>query len=289
MSDELPPGSMNLEDDAPEPVAQEPAAPEPAPIAAEPAIPATDQDLQQAGGDKEKAGLLSALRAERERARVATERAQKADEYEAQLRTQQPYVQFLQANPSLMQPRAPEAPPAPPQADPDAVEAAQLMDFYKADGTLDIERGAKWLTIQDRRASRVTQAAVQPFHAQTAREKSMQNFAKALQTKNSAGQAPTEAALRAAWSMVPETDSADPNIAATLTLMAIGAQSMMKTAPPVPPPALVTEPMGGLPTRAAPMSAFEERLARSRGMQAQTWHERTAGFKQGEPTVLEND
>lgn len=281
---------MNLEDDAP---ASPPPAvvPPPADIPpAEPPVPATEQELQEAGGDQKTAGLLAALRAEREKSRTLTTRAAKADEYEQTLRTNQPYVDFLRANPNLMAPKQPEAPPPPASADPDAVEAAQLMDFYKADGTLDVERGSKYLALQDRRSARVTDQAVKPFREQTTQERSQQNFNMALQIKDANGQTPTRDALTAVWKTLGPELTADPQVAATMAMLAHGATAMTRKNGPAPPATapVITEPSGGRTAATPTMSAIEERIAANRGVTPQKWAEHTSGYQAGRPQQLED-
>lgn len=291
MSEELPEGAMTIDDPddgapaSPPPVQSAPVDP-PAP----PADPAqAEAEIEQAGNHRER-GLLGALKAERARNQSLATAAQERDQLLQRVNELAPYEQFLKANPALMQPRAPEPPPTPPQADPDAVEAAQLMDFYKADGTLDVDRGAKYLALQDRRAGRVTSEAVRPFHEQTLRERSTQNFAKALQVKDASGNSPSPQALKAIWQALPESDTANPEVAAFLAMTAMGADRMTtKPAPAVPPPVVHTEGLGSLPRASAPMSRFEENLARTRGLTADAWQQKTAGYVKGQPQVLEND
>lgn len=295
MNDE-PGGLMNLEDDAPEtPVV--PAVADSTVVAAPdaPVVPAvTEQEVQAAGGDRERAGLLAALRAERDTSKTLKDRAALADTYAQQLADARPYVEFLRANPHLMTPRAAEPPPAPKEADPDAVEAAQLMDFYKPDGQLDVDKGAKYLALQDRRAGRVTQEAVRPYREQSLQEKSAQNFALALGLKDPQGNSPSREALNTVWKTLSVEDTANVEIAATLAMLAMGADRMMGKAPaarpaaaPIPAP-LVTEGSGGHQAAPGALSRLEEGIVQHRGMTAAKWAEHTAGFQPGRSNVLED-
>ena len=186
----------------------------------------------------------------------------------------------------------PEPTPAPPQADPDAVEAATLMDFYKSDGSLDVDKGAKWLALQDKRAGRLTEQAVRPYREQSLQERSTQNFAKALAVKDPQGNSPSPEALKAVWTTLGVEDTANPEIAATLAMLAMGADRMMGKSPSAKPALsapLVTEPSGGT-SQGAPvkLSRIEEGIAAMRGVSAEKWAEHTRGFQAGRPTVLED-
>ena len=142
MSDEIV-GGMNLEDDGPAPASGMPEPmPEPTPEAVaaptEPAAPAEDELPAVDVGGQRMVPLAEVQRLREER-RTLREQAAKAAEYEAKLRELEPYAQFVQNNRDLLIQRAapepaPVAPP-PPEVDPDALEAARLMDFYRADGT----------------------------------------------------------------------------------------------------------------------------------------------------------
>jgi hypothetical protein len=290
MSDEpLPPGSINVEDDGPAP--PPPAVDPPAePVAPPEPVAATPEDLQQANGDPKTAGLLAALRAEREKSAALKDRAARAEEYEQTIRQQAPYVQFLQANPGLMQPKAPEPPPAPPQADPEAVEAAQLYDFYKPDGTLDIDRGKKHVEFVRRNAGHVTQEAVRPFQQMTRAQQSEANFQRALQTTAPNGQKPSEAALRSVWTQLGPESTADQQVAAVAWMTALGAEAMTQRKP-VAPPALapvVTEPSGGRTTTPAALTPLEMKIAANRGVKPEQWAAHTSAFQPGREQVLED-
>lgn len=303
MADELPPGSMNLEDDEPSAdatvpvtdmgvVSPAPAVPvqaAPAPSSEEPAP--TDQDVQEAGGDQRVAGLIAALRIERQKARTATERASRVDALEQELAQNRPYVEFVKANPNLLQPRQPEPPPVPPAADPDAVEVAQLMDFYKSDGSLDVEKGAKHLALMDRRAGRQSQEAVKPYREQSLQERSDANFQRALNVRDAEGNLPSQEAVRSVWNLMPVEDRAKPETAMVMAMLAHGADKLRMKVPIAAPQSapVVTESAGGQSRPLVSLSALEERILSQRGTSAQAWAEHTKTFQPGRPTVLEDD
>lgn len=285
---DLPPGSVNLEDD-PEPQAP-PAAPvaepePPAPIAAAPpAEPDSDPDPRVNG-------LIQAVKAERQKAKDLAAKAARADQLAQELAQAQPYVDFLRANPGVMQPRQEAPPPAPdPTADPDAIEAARLMDFYKADGSPDVERGARYLALQDRRAQAAAQHAVGPIQRTTAEAQADVNYARVLQIKDAAGNAPSKESVDAAWKLMDKKDLADPQVAAVVSVIALGLDRM-RPLPPAPAPhaPLVTEPSGGAPRGTTTLSPMQQRIAAQRGVSQADFLKQMQGFQPGRPTILEND
>jgi hypothetical protein len=285
---------MNLEDDGPALPAVDPPPPE-APTAEMPPADqhAAEVEAVEVGGQKYVP--LAAVLAERNEKKALKDRASKADAYEAELAQMRPYIQFLQANPQLLQPRTPEPVPAhqAPAEDPDALEAAQMMDFYTSDGKPDVARGAKWLALQDRRNQRQTQEAVRPYAEQSQQERSQVNFMRAAQIADADGRKPSEAALREVWSNMPAELTSDPKVAGLLAMIAFGMDRVRTkdgpVAPPVPPPAMVTEASGGTPRVRQVMSALESRVAAERNINQTNWMDRTKGFTANRPSVLEDD
>ena len=294
MSDEEVIGT-NLEDDGPAIEAPAPVAEQPAQDAA-PEAPADDRAAEveavEVGGQKYvPAGVLKAMRDE---TRALKERAAQADQLEAQWREAQPYVEFLRNNRELLiQRQQPEPTPAPaaPQADPDALEAARLMDFYKPDGTPDTEKGARWLALQDKRGERIADARVRPLLQQTAQDQASINFQRALQIKDANGETPSLESLQAVWQAMPADLVADQRVAGVLAATALGLDRMRtprKATVPIPSPALVTENSGGNPRTRPVLSPLEERIASERGISATKWAENTRGYQPGRPAVLED-
>lgn len=284
----------NLEDDGPAIEAPAPVAEQPAQEAA-PDAPVDDRAAEveavEVGGQKYvPAGVLKALR---EEARTLKERAAQADQLEAQWRDAQPYVEFLRNNRDLLIQRQQPEPvaPAAPQADPDALEAARLMDFYKPDGTPDTDKGARWLALQDKRGERIADARVRPILQQTAQDQASLNFQRALQIKDANGESPSLESLQAVWQAMPPDLVADQRVAGVLAATALGLDRMRtprKATVPVPPPALVTETSGGNPRTRPLLSPLEERIAAERGISATKWAENTRGYQPGKATVLED-
>lgn len=287
MSDD---GLMNLEDDGPVPVEETPApAVEAAP---EPPADPDEADAVDIGGQK--AVPLAVVKELREKVRHLSAQAQKADQLEAWQRENEPALRFLQNNRELLIQRAAPEPPAPaaPSIDPDAREAALLMDFYKADGTPDDERGAKWLALQERRAGRIAEAQMAPIKARTQMEQASANYQLARQVKDANGETPSEASLSAIWKQMPPELVADPSVAGVMAALALGLDRLNapKRGPsvPMPPPALVTESSGGHPKARPSLSPLEERIAADRGVSQTKWVENTRGYQPGRAMTLED-
>jgi hypothetical protein len=235
----------------------------------------------------------AALIAERTKRQHAESKATRADELERYVSESKPYIEFLKANPQLLQPRQPEPVPAPasPVDDPDALEAAKLMDFYTPEGKPDAARGAKWLELQDRRSQRVAQATVQPLAQNSAQERSTVNFQRALQMTDADGHKPNEQVLRSLWQQMTPEQTANPAVAGLLVSQAFGLDRMYgKRAIPAPAKAPIeTEASGGRVQPALKMSDLETRIAGERKTSPQQWSELTKNYKPGRPNVLEDD
>ena len=289
---------VNVEDDDPIPALPvEPGTPEPQALAPEPDEDLTDPEL--AKDQQRVSGLLAELsrkRAENKELKVKAARVEEADQF---LAANRPYVDFLQQNPGFLQQRQAEPVPATPDVpteDPDALEAAKLMDFWTPDGKPDAERGRRYLALQDKRAQRVTQQAMQPFEQQTLQERSNQNFYKALQVKDPSGRTVSEPALRAMWTEVLKDPgglkiTADPRAARLLVLAAMGADVMQRPASVAPPARepVMTEASGGRGGAPVRLSAMEEKVTKNTGIPAATWAELTKNYTPGRPTVMEED
>lgn len=284
---ELPPGSVNIEDESPQPpappVETPPAAP---PVAAAP--PETPPDDGTVDVNGERMVPVAAVVAER---RQRQSLAQQVEQLQQQIAAQAPLVAVLQANPQLLQPQPPQPPqpPAPPPVDPDAEETARLMDFYTSEGKPDVDRATKYLALQDRRAGRQAQQAVQPLAQTTARERSEFNFQRALRVATPDGKTPNPKVLREIWNTFDPAETADDRVAGVLAVQAIGAGTFMQQAPAPPAaPPLVSEPSGGRTGPTAPISALEQRVLANTGKTQADWQKQTANFQAGRPNVLED-
>lgn len=292
--------ALNVEDDlTPPPVPDAPT--EPAPVEAAPPPESEDIDLNAVDFKDEARikGLIGELSRKRAENRSLKQQAERSSQLEAELNQVKPQLEFVKANPQLFQarPAEPEKPPAP-EADPDAVEAARLMDFYKTDGSPDVDRGARWLALQDRRSGRVAQQTLQPYQQQSTQERANSNYQLLTNfTHPGTGEKLKPEIVNHIWNATAREPRgmetlANPDSVRALALLAIGAQSLMTKAPPAPPAKepVVTEAGGGragTPTQR--LSSLEERVLAQRGMSAAKYEEHTKGFKPGVSNVLESD
>ena len=283
---------MNLEDDGPAP---EPVEEAPPPVAEpEPPAPPVEEEPDAVEVAGQRVVPVAAVKELRDKVRQLTEKANKADALEQWQRDNEPALRFLQNNKELLVQRVQEPPKAPaqPAFDPDAREAALLMDFYKPDGTPDDDRGARYLSLQDRRAGRLADDRMRPVLQRTQQEQAASNFQMARQIKDVNGESPSETSLRAVWSALPPDLVADPQVASVMAALALGLDRLNgpKRGPsvPIPAPALVTEGSGGNPRTRPTLSPFEERIASERGVSATKWQENTRGFTPGRATALED-
>lgn len=273
---------INLEDDGP---ALETALPEPPPpVAAPPPVPEAEEEPIP----DQVEGLISALRAERKEKKAFKERAEKVTQLEAELAQAKPYADFVRANPGLVQQRQE---PAPVQAveDPDAREAAELMDFYTADGKPDTARGARWLALQRKSARKEAQETVQPMHQAMAQAQSMRNFEMVANTPGVNGVKPDRSVLQAIWKRIAPSDTAVEGTAWGLHAIAVGftKPGAAKVDPPPNAP-LVSEPAGGNPKTKPTLSALEKKVAANKGYSEEKMAKLSEGHVAGRPFQLED-
>lgn len=284
---------VNLEDEAP--AAETPAQPveATAPPAEAPA-PEPEDELDTIELQGQRVVPVNVLRAMREEQKALKAQAAKAADLEAQVRELAPYAEFIKHNQQLLrQPQAPPEAPKAPDADPDALEAAALMDFYTPDGSLDAAKGAKWLALQDKRASKLADQRVQPILQRTAQEQAQINFQKAAQIKDANGESPSMESLRAVWDGLSDQPHllADPRVAGVMSALALGIDRLQKPRAktvPTPPPAIVSEPSGGLPQNRPSLSNFERQVAKERGISETKWAENLKHFTPGRASALED-
>lgn len=301
MSDEQ---NLILEDDTPEAVPDVSPAASVAPVAAALAPappPAADEEIDPNAVDlKDEArvrGLLAELSRQRGVVRDLKPKAERAAALEQEIAQARPYVDFLRSNPDLLKPR-PTTPAADPQADPEAMAAAQLYDFYTPKGEPDLVKGAAHVRMVRQEAQRIAQQTIQPYAQQSAQEKSNFNYHAVLQMKDPQGRTPSPEAVTQIWRQILSEPNglaitADQRAAAFLAMAAFGIDRMTHKAPgdPVPRagPVLETEASGGHPRSRPAMSATEERIAAQRGIKPEKWQELTKGFVAGRSTILEDD
>ncbi len=286
-------GLINLEDDPPPaPAATPPAAP-PAEL---PPPPPEPEDPDEAAAVEMQGGKyvpLAALKATREQLKEVKARAAVADQQQAWINQHAPYVDFIKANPQLLQRPEPTPPTPTPAADPELVEYARAMDYYKGDGTPDVERAAKFSALIDRKAEQKARQMIAPLSAQNDEERSARNYYAALQTPLPNGAQIDAQLLTTAWRALPQTITADPQAAQVIVDAILGAQFRGQPRQPAPPPQppLHTENSGGsaVPRRGPGVSDVERKIITARGMSEQKYLDTTKDFRPGRPTILEED
>ena len=279
----------NVEEEAPAAApAADPAAPPAAPVE-EPA--AAEVDAVEVGGQKYVP--LAAVLAERREKHALKDRAARADQLEAAVAEMRPYVEFLRQNPGLTQRQAPTpSAPAAPEADPDVEQVARDFDLYTPDGKPDLPRAARIHARQQTAARQAAADAVRPVQQQSAQQQSAVNLRMAMSAQMPAGVHLDPAALQTFWQALPPDLTADPNVAALVTLLAAGAGALKgpvaRVAPPAHPPLVTETPGGGAPAR-QPLTGMSRKIAAARGIDEAKYQKLTEGFRPGRTNVLEED
>jgi hypothetical protein len=283
---------MDLETPTPPPAEPTPPAQPaaPPPPAAPPAPPPDPDESQAVDVGGEKMVPLAAVKAVRAENKVLKDKAAKADELAGYVNQVKPYIDVLQANPSLMQGPQPK-PAAPVDADPDLVEIAQSLDYYQQDGKPDLARAAKHQKILQREAHKIAQQMVQPVARQTATQQSQANFVRFANQALPNGQKVDQQLLAKYWQSLPAEMTADPRVGMVAYNLAYAEQMQNNGLPPQPPPPvnppLVTENIGPAP-RSKPMTAIEKMVTAARGISDSKYQELTTGFTPGRPSSLED-
>jgi hypothetical protein len=276
----------------PEPVAEAPA-PEPQQAAPEP--PAED-DVPDAV--ELQAGVkyvpVGALKAVREELKALKPQAQRAAELEAEIAASRPYVEFLKANPQLLQPQQPAQPQTPPAEDPALIEYAKTLDLYTQDGRPDTTRAAKLRDMTRQEAQAIAQQAVAPYQEQTHATAAAQNL-QWMTTLVDANKRPLQEkyvieTVRSVYGNMSKSDAikilADPNVAQLLAYTALGRQAASEPyqpapAPPSAPPLHVESAGGNVPIQVS------EDHTRRLGIGHKSYVETAKRYVPGKSNVLE--
>jgi hypothetical protein len=207
-----------------------------------------------------------------------------------------PYLDFLQANPDLLQQtrqtRSDAAPPKADEINPEALELATTLDLYGADGKPDVVRGQKLLDRIEKTAQSRADQAIGPLQESTARERGNFMYQRALVTKAPDGRGVDRDVLDALWTRTDAKVLATEEGAAGVVAMALGLTVMRGKAPapnaPAPLAPLHTESPGSRTTSRAPMSTLDQNIAKIRGLNDKDYAERSRGFTPGRASVLED-
>jgi hypothetical protein len=264
----------------------------------EPPAPPADPDevnaIEVQGG---KMVPLPALKAAREEARAAKEQAAQLPQLQQQIAQLTGQVTaFQEVQRTLAQSRQEAFAPPAPADNPDLIELARSLDYYKQDGTPDLARAQKHAAIIQKQATAIAQSMVGPIHAQNARTQSAANYQAALQVKSPQGAAPKPETLQWMWQNLPAEYTADPRVAQALPALAMGLEALQgngsKLPPQPPPPAnapLVTEGIGGAPAqRQRPLSETERGVLAARGIDEKHYTKLTENFRSGRTSTLED-
>lgn len=222
------------------------------------------------------------LKVEREARRVAEERAAKAPELESQLQQMQqqlnqvaPMAQAYQA--ALAASQQPEQPTGPTPQDTAALEEiARDYDFYKTDGSLDLDRATRHQARVRKEAQAIAQQTVAPLQQQSQSDRSIAMLRNAKLTTAPDGSKPDPAILDWVWSKIdPEVTSTREGSQqafaaamgyAVLLGKTVKAETATTKAKEVIPPPLLTEKSGGRDVETPSLSASDKRYAKELGM-----------------------
>jgi hypothetical protein len=234
----------------------------------------------------EKLVPLSALETAREKAKSlrselettkaemakGAEKDAKIAELTSQLQQVMPLAQAYQAAVQAQQQQPPK--PAEPTAEQTAElkEIAQELDFYKGDGTLDLDRAKRHQDRLFKMASQIAQQQVAPFQQQTIADKSGFMLQRALITKTPDGAQPDPEVLQQVWARLDPRLTATPEGAAQAFSVALGHSTLLgkvkggKATQEVIPDPLPTEKAGGKDVTPVSLSDSDRRMARDLGM-----------------------
>lgn len=285
----------------PELIAPTPQEPAPVKDAAPPVVPPAEPDepevLEIPTG--EKLVPLSALESAREKTKTvraeleavkaeagkSAEQAAKIQQLEQQLQQLAPMAQAYQAALAAQQQQPPKPQEPTPEQTAELKEIAQELDFYKGDGSLDLDRAKRHQDRLMKMAADIARQQVAPFEQQTTVDKSVFMLQRALVTKTKDGTQPDPAVLREVWSRLDPKLTSTPEGAAQAYSVALGhslllGKSGAKAAEPIPEP-LHTEKAGGKDVAPVTLSDRDRSLARDLGLTDKQYQEQLAEMPAG--------
>lgn len=281
------------------PAATTPESPPPVEETPQVAAPAVDADDDHPEAVADAAGQrfvpVSALQAVRGELKALKPHAERAQQLEAWANDVRPYVEFLKANPQLLQPQAP-APAGPPQVDPALVELARTLELYDATtGQPDVARASVIRDMTRMEAAQIAQATMAPVQERTHEQQAAANLQAITATTDADGrpleQAYVMQAVRQITDSLPKAEAlrvlADARVANLIRFTALGLQSAQKKSGPAAPatPPLHIETAGG--GSGYVMTEESRKLARAAGVPEKEWTERARAYRPGQSNVLE--
>ena len=276
----------------------EPAAPAPEPVVEQPAAPAVPADPDDAalaaleaetievpvGDGSGKLVPLAAATTAREEARRLRGEAKVAKEELDRLRgefeTAKPYLEAAKA---LLQQQPPPPPPAPagpsPEQTAELEEVARDLEFYKSDGSLDLDRAGRHQARILKAAQAIARQEVAPYQQQTAMSQAQALYQEAAAMKDPAtGQTADPQILKGIWNQIASQPGGMDTLTNRQAIAVLWGQAINQTrwkqaqsgvkpptpSAPLPPPVFVEASGGG--SNVPVMSAMERRLAKDMGM-----------------------
>ncbi len=251
----------------------------------------TDKLVPLAAVEKARAKLRTA----RDQLAEAKKGSEKATELEGQIAQLQqqlsqvtPYAQAYQAALQAQQ----QEPAAPTREDLAQLEAvAKTFDFYKTDGSLDLDRAKTVQAMIDTGAERKAQAAVQPIQQQTVKSQSDAMLRNAKVTTLQDGTAPQPEILDWVWSQLDPSLTGTKAGAQQAYTAAVGYATMLgkmikpggqtSTMKETLPPVLLTEKSGGRIAAGPTLSEADKRDAKELGIPEKEYAESLARMPAG--------
>lgn len=275
-----------------EPDAAVVAAPVEEPIVETPADPDEADAIELPQGKMVPLPALKAAREELKHAKAQLQASSADVQYAQQNRG---LLDFIKQHPEVLAPR--QAPVhAPAAADPQLVELARALDYYKTDGSPDLDRAAKFSAIIDSTAEKKARAMVEPVAGTLLHQQSQRNWESAVQEKLPNGQPIDVKLLTSAWTDVLQYPNAahilaDPK-AVKVIINTVKMQQLESGVLPQQPAApgqapVRTEAIGHAPRTKVVISEAERAIVGGR-MTDQKYTELTKDFKPGRPNVLED-
>lgn len=236
---------------------------------------------------------LKTVRAELETAKQGTARATELEGQLQQLQQQvnalKPYADAYQAALAAQPPAEPQGPT--PEERAELEEIARDNDYYKTDGSLDLERATRQQARILKAAEKIAQQTIAPLQQQSTTERSAGMLHKAKLTALPDGSKPDPQILDWVWGQLDPKLTATREGAQQAFVAAVGyATSLNKlvkgtAAPAAPkeplPPPLLTEKSGGRDHTGPTLTEADRRAARDLGLSDKEYAEELATMPQG--------
>lgn len=245
---------------------------------------------------------LAAVENARAKLKVAREKLAAAEEGSARAATLETQVQQLQRQIAQIQPYAqayqaalqaqpPETPKGPtPEQAAALEEIARDYDFYKTDGSLDLDRASRHQARIRKEAEAIAQQTVAPLQARNAQSASASMLRNAKLTTLSDGSKPAPEVLEYVWGQLDHSVTSTKEGAQQAFAVAVGYAQMLgkmqkgtaqpTAKEPVPPP-ILTEKSGGKIAAGPTLTEADKRAAKDLGMTEKQYAEELATMPQG--------